>query len=126
MRKAAMLVAALVALGGCGGHGQLDPGAGGNGDAGDPDGGSGDAGQDAGADAGADGGIDAGADAGTDPDAGQPDPDGGTPDAGTNPLITARPYHFHVPPGYSPGTPAPLLLMFHGYGSTGAGPAYYP
>ncbi len=32
----------------------------------------------------------------------------------------ARPYTVHVPPGYSAAKPAPLLVMLHGYGATGA------
>jgi polyhydroxybutyrate depolymerase len=46
----------------------------------------------------------------------------GTPDAGTPyepaPLIRERPYIAYVPVNYLPGTPAPLLVMFHGMGST--------
>ena len=30
-----------------------------------------------------------------------------------------RPYSVHVPPGYSAGVPAPLLLILHGYRATG-------
>lgn len=36
--------------------------------------------------------------------------------AGRRPAL--RPYHLKLPAGYLPGTPAPLLLMFHGYGSS--------
>lgn len=31
-----------------------------------------------------------------------------------------RPYTVHVPPGYAASKPAPLLVMLHGYGATGA------
>ena len=31
-----------------------------------------------------------------------------------------RPVTVHVPPGYDPGRPAPLLILLHGFGSTGA------
>jgi len=30
-----------------------------------------------------------------------------------------RPVTVHVPPGYDPATPAPLLILLHGYGSSG-------
>jgi polyhydroxybutyrate depolymerase len=30
-----------------------------------------------------------------------------------------RPVTVHVPPGYDPGRPAPLLILLHGYGSSG-------
>lgn len=32
----------------------------------------------------------------------------------------SRPVDIHVPPGYDPATPAPLLVMLHGYGASGA------
>src|SRR5437870_13901227 len=72
---------------------------------------AGDAGEDAAvADAG-DAGHDAGiADAGQDAGA----VDAGT-DAGTNPLVIARPYVLHLPSGWDQVTPAPLLILFHGY-----------
>jgi polyhydroxybutyrate depolymerase len=35
-------------------------------------------------------------------------------------IVAARPYTLYVPAGYSAGTPAPLLVMFHGYGASGA------
>lgn len=34
-------------------------------------------------------------------------------------ILAARPYTLHVPPGLSATAPAPLVLMFHGYGGTG-------
>jgi predicted esterase len=34
-------------------------------------------------------------------------------------LLRARPYALYVPPAYRPGTPAPLLVAFHGLGSRG-------
>ena len=115
--SAALLSAALILAGGCSaepsaqaadGGAQLD---GGTTDAGADDAGAQDAG---GEDAGAQdaGNLDAGpADAGA--------------DAGTNPLVLARPYHLQIPAGYVPGTPVPLLLMFHGYGASGAGEESY-
>jgi polyhydroxybutyrate depolymerase len=35
-------------------------------------------------------------------------------------LVAARPFTVQEPPGYDPATPAPLLILLHGYGSTGA------
>src|SRR5579863_9760052 len=35
-------------------------------------------------------------------------------------IVAARPYAAHVPSGYDAKTPAPLLVMFHGYGVIGA------
>jgi polyhydroxybutyrate depolymerase len=111
-RRTAVAVAALL-LAGCAGAARVEPGDAGldAGDAGDSGAGDSDAGRSDAGDAGdaADAGADAGTDAGP-PDAGS--------DAGTNPLITARPYHFHLPAGYVAGQPLPLLVMFHGYGST--------
>jgi polyhydroxybutyrate depolymerase len=111
----------LLALAACAGP-RDSAGAGTDADGGVSD--AGDAGDDAGetdaGDAGeTDAGVDAGSDAGTDAGA-TGTPDAGTADAGTNPLITARPYTLHVPAGWDGVTPAPLLLMFHGYGSNGA------
>ena len=34
-------------------------------------------------------------------------------------IVAARPYTMHVPTGYTAGQPAPLVVMFHGYGVTG-------
>jgi len=34
-------------------------------------------------------------------------------------LTDLRPYESLVPAGYAPGTPTPLLILLHGYGSTG-------
>jgi polyhydroxybutyrate depolymerase len=34
-------------------------------------------------------------------------------------IVAARPYTIHVPTGYTAGQPAPLVVMFHGYGVTG-------
>ena len=35
-------------------------------------------------------------------------------------IVAARPYTLHVPAGYDASQAAPLLVMFHGYGATGA------
>ncbi|MFZ5472144.1 MAG: alpha/beta hydrolase family esterase [Myxococcota bacterium] len=43
--------------------------------------------------------------------------DGGELDAG---LVANRPYRFKVPAAYDPAKPTPLVILFHGYGSTGA------
>jgi len=40
-------------------------------------------------------------------------------------LVEARPYGLKVPAGYSASTPAPLVLLLHGYSSTGLGQAQY-
>lgn len=46
--------------------------------------------------------------------------DGGPADKGpTNPLVAARPYEYQVPSGYDPATPAPLLVLLHGYSASG-------
>ena len=34
-------------------------------------------------------------------------------------LVAARPFAVHTPPGYDPATPAPLLVLLHGFGVTG-------
>jgi polyhydroxybutyrate depolymerase len=46
-----------------------------------------------------------------------------TPDAAT--LLAMRPYQFHAPFNYDPKTPAPLVVMFHGYGATALEQEYY-
>ena len=45
----------------------------------------------------------------------------GTPDAGhvPPPLVAARPYGFKAPATYDPKTPAPLVIVLHGYGAYG-------
>jgi polyhydroxybutyrate depolymerase len=59
-------------------------------------------------------------------DAGKPLVDLAGYDAPTDPLIMKRPYKSHVPTGYDPGKPTPLLVMLHGYASSGAQhEAYY-
>lgn len=40
-------------------------------------------------------------------------------------LLRARPYVAHVPPGYDGKAPLPLLIVLHGYQSSGAGHAAY-
>lgn len=37
-----------------------------------------------------------------------------------DPLIAARPYELRVPPGYDARQPAPLVILLHGYGLSGA------
>jgi polyhydroxybutyrate depolymerase len=47
---------------------------------------------------------------------------GGASDAGTSdggPVGGDRPVSVHVPPGYSQSTPAPLVVMLHGYSASG-------
>jgi polyhydroxybutyrate depolymerase len=44
-------------------------------------------------------------------------PDATNPDAAA--IVAARPYTKHVPPAYDPAQPTPLVVMFHGYGSSG-------
>ena len=78
---------------------------------------------------GADSGVDAGAlDAA--------DPEGGTPDASSDaaapapakdggPIGGDRPVTVHVPPGYVAGSPAPLVILLHGYGASGEIEDYY-
>jgi polyhydroxybutyrate depolymerase len=49
--------------------------------------------------------------------------DGGAAEASTFDaagILAARPYTLHVPAGYDASQPAPLLVMFHGYGASGA------
>ncbi|MDP9034304.1 MAG: alpha/beta hydrolase-fold protein [Myxococcota bacterium] len=50
-------------------------------------------------------------------DAGDHDGASLTPQAAA--LVASRPYTIHVPPGYDPARPAPLLLMLHGYSANG-------
>lgn len=38
---------------------------------------------------------------------------------------TMREYRYHLPPGFSPGNPAPLIINMHGYGSTAAQQEFY-
>jgi polyhydroxybutyrate depolymerase len=45
-------------------------------------------------------------------------PDATPPDAAA--IVAARPYTVHVPKGYDPTQRTPLLVLFHGYGFTGA------
>jgi polyhydroxybutyrate depolymerase len=45
-------------------------------------------------------------------------PEGPTLDAGG--IVAARPYTLHVPARYDPSRPTPLVVMFHGYGASGA------
>lgn len=47
------------------------------------------------------------------------------PSASPLPLLEARPYRFKVPAGYVPSTPAPLVIILHGYGSDGLNQAQY-
>jgi polyhydroxybutyrate depolymerase len=51
------------------------------------------------------------------PDGGIADFDGGAADAAG--ILTARPYTLHVPTSYQASQPAPLVIMFHGYGASG-------
>jgi polyhydroxybutyrate depolymerase len=39
--------------------------------------------------------------------------------------VGSRPFALRVPPGYTQGTPAPLLILLHGYTSTGAAQESY-
>ncbi len=54
-------------------------------------------------------------------------PDAGVTDAGVEgaELIAARPYRFVVPPGHDATAPAPLVVLFHGYGADGANQDLY-
>ncbi len=45
-----------------------------------------------------------------------PVPDGGW----SNPTVASRPYGYHVPKGYDPSKPTPLLVLLHGLGASGA------
>lgn len=51
-------------------------------------------------------------------DTGAPPADGAAADAG--PIGGDRPVDVHVPKGYVPGTPTPLVIMLHGYTASGA------
>jgi polyhydroxybutyrate depolymerase len=50
------------------------------------------------------------------PGGGGSQPDAAPPDE-PDPRLAGRPYQVYVPPGLDDGTPAPLVLAFHGYGS---------
>jgi polyhydroxybutyrate depolymerase len=50
--------------------------------------------------------------------------DGGV-DREAGPLGGDRPVSVHVPPSYTQGTPMPLVVLLHGYGSSGAGHEAY-
>jgi len=41
------------------------------------------------------------------------------------PLVVSRPYGLQVPTSYNSGTPAPLIVVLHGYSSSGRGQAQY-
>jgi Poly(3-hydroxybutyrate) depolymerase len=45
---------------------------------------------------------------------------GAGPTAAQTALVAARPFDVHVPPGHVAATPAPLLILLHGYGASGA------
>jgi polyhydroxybutyrate depolymerase len=51
--------------------------------------------------------------------------DAGDAAAGDAGILGARPYTLHVPSGNDPSKPTPLVVMFHGYGTTGAGEELY-
>ncbi len=57
-------------------------------------------------------------DAGTPTDSGRDGSEDGRPSADAG-LIGTRPYSLHVPVGYDPAVPAPLVVMLHGYSSSG-------
>lgn len=62
--------------------------------------------------------VDTSADAPADvADASAPPVEASTLDAAG--IVAARPYTLHVPTGYDASQPAPLLVMFHGYGASG-------
>src|SRR5271165_6602312 len=46
-----------------------------------------------------------------------------SPDAAA--IIASRPYTLHVPTGYDATKPTPLVVMFHGYSSTGTVEEFY-
>lgn len=58
------------------------------------------------------------------PGGGSSDGPGATTDASAD-LIAARPYASHVPDGLVEGTPAPLVVVLHGYSASGALQARY-
>ncbi len=73
---------------------------------------------------------DAGADGGSLPDGGSvgdggSGSDGGSLADGEATLIAQRPYPLHVPAGYDPHQPTPLVIMLHGYGANAAGEEAY-
>ena len=74
-------------------------------------------GGDGGASVGSDSGADASSDDGASVDSSRSS-DGANTDASA--IITARPFTLKVPAGYDASKPTPLLVMFHGYGATGA------
>jgi polyhydroxybutyrate depolymerase len=53
------------------------------------------------------------------PSAATPEPSAATPEPSGDPLILARPYALRVPTGYRAGTPMPLVIVLHGYGTDG-------
>jgi polyhydroxybutyrate depolymerase len=54
-------------------------------------------------------------------DAASPHDAGAAEEAGLDAagIVAARPYELHVPASYDPSKPAPLVVMFHGYGASG-------
>lgn len=47
------------------------------------------------------------------------------PEPPVDPAIESRPYALHVPASYDPSRPVPLVLLLHGYGSSGEEHARY-
>lgn len=39
--------------------------------------------------------------------------------------VNGRPFHVRLPPGYSPGVPAPLIILLHGIGASGSSQDMY-
>jgi polyhydroxybutyrate depolymerase len=67
--------------------------------------------------------MDAGKDAGVDASVAGETLTNGSPDGGVTgdaSILVTRPYTLHVPTGYKAGSPTPLVVMFHGYGASGA------
>jgi len=64
------------------------------------------------------GSVDSGADIGSDAASDAPAIDAGG-------IIAARPYTLHVPTGYDPAKPTPLVVMFHGYSVDGPSEELY-